>query len=947
MDKRKVLIVDDNPMNLRLGEAIFESVGYEVLVAPDGIVALEILMQNKIALVITDILMPNMDGYTLCHKIRTVENIKNIPIIVYTATYTSQSDEKVALQAGANIFIRKPATLSQLLNAANELLSNPGKFQIEMATDVELTDIMRQYNSGLIEKLEQKNEELVAAQTALKKGYQDIQTLLDNTDEIFLTLDTNLNIITFNKNAKIAGRKYLKMDVVEGVSVLKYSAPERIDYIKSIYADVLAGNARQTENTFVLDNGEIAYFRTLMKPIFNEAREIIGVFVIERDITDITVKQKQIDFDRSNLDALINSTADMMWSVDTDCRLITYNKAFANAISKMSGKNIEIGDNVLRVNVAEYRIHRWEANYKRAFTGETFSIVEYSENPDPYWSEISFYPIRRDDKVIGTACYSHNITSSKRDEEKINNLNRLYTFVSAVNQTIVHVTNDRHLFDSACTIAVNIGKFELAWIGILQDADNKIVPVAHCNATQYDLDFIEHHANRDESLTKKVLFSNEFSLVNNFENLPNDNTIRYYAQEKKFKSAIALPIRKYGVPIATYNLYSTRADLFDQEEIHLLCEIAGDISFALDVLEKERLRQKMEGSLLQSEMRLNQAQAIAHFGSWSYNIGTDVAEWSEEACRIYGLDINDNIQNHKAWISFVHPEDMNDVMEAVMQSFEKFTNLAIHHRIIRTDGEVRYIYSQTQFEFDIEGNPITLYGVIRDETQTKETEAALKRSEENLRLIMDLMPQGIFVKNGEGKFLYANKPFARLHGLPPDKLINRYLLETIPVQTEAGDFLKDDQEVILTGKMKIVPETNFTDYLGNLHVFRSMKVPFAVPYQNEIAVLGIIDDITKEKHDEYERNKMIADIVQRNRDLEQFSYIVSHNLRNPIAGILGIVELLKMDNLNKEDAAQCMEGLHTSAANLDMVIKDLNFILALKHNDNRQKEQVRFSEVLR
>lgn len=97
---------------------------------------------------------------------------------------------------------------------------------------------------------------------------------------------------------------------------------------------------------------------------------------------------------------------------------------------------------------------------------------------------------------------------------------------------------------------------------------------------------------------------------------------------------------------------------------------------------------------------------------------------------------------------------------------------------------------------------------------------------------------------------------------------------------------------------------------------------------------------------ETERSKMIADIVQRNNNLEQFSYIVSHNLRAPVANILGLTDIMENSPIDKEEEKAILEYLVTSAKKLDEVIRDINYILELKENVNEKKVSVQFAEII-
>src|SRR5882762_8400168 len=110
-----ILIADDNATNLKLLRALLEAEGHEVLLAADGVEALERLEAEKVDAIISDILMPRMDGYRLCLEVRKREKFKQLPFLFYTSTYTSHSDEKAAFDLGADKFLKKPSPAAEML----------------------------------------------------------------------------------------------------------------------------------------------------------------------------------------------------------------------------------------------------------------------------------------------------------------------------------------------------------------------------------------------------------------------------------------------------------------------------------------------------------------------------------------------------------------------------------------------------------------------------------------------------------------------------------------------------------------------------------------------------------------------------------------------------------------------------------------------------------------
>jgi CheY-like chemotaxis protein len=172
----KLLIVDDIANNRKIVRVKFEAEGHSTLEAADGVEALQILDREEVDAVLADILMPRMDGYRLCHEIRTNERLRDLPIVIYTSTYTSSSDEKLALSIGADRYLKKPAPFETILAALNEAITmTHGVLRPEAWQEVE---VLKEYSDRLVTKLEEKNFELAQANEQL--------TILDRAKSEFL-----------------------------------------------------------------------------------------------------------------------------------------------------------------------------------------------------------------------------------------------------------------------------------------------------------------------------------------------------------------------------------------------------------------------------------------------------------------------------------------------------------------------------------------------------------------------------------------------------------------------------------------------------------------------------------------------------------------------------------------------------------------------------------------
>ena len=170
----KVLIVDDIETNRKLLRVNLEAEGIETFEATNGLEALAALEHEKADAIISDILMPHMDGYQLCQKVRKDSRFRDLPFIFYTSTYTSPGDEKLALDCGADRYIKKPAPVDVIMSAIREL-SDPQWRRPKSAAPAEESLVMREYNEALVRKLEERNEKLERAREEIARANEELE----------------------------------------------------------------------------------------------------------------------------------------------------------------------------------------------------------------------------------------------------------------------------------------------------------------------------------------------------------------------------------------------------------------------------------------------------------------------------------------------------------------------------------------------------------------------------------------------------------------------------------------------------------------------------------------------------------------------------------------------------------------------------------------------------
>ena len=162
----KVLVVDDVEANRRLLRATLAAEGFESVEAADGVEALERLRGQGADAVVSDVLMPRMDGYRLCREVRSDPALSRLPFVIYSATYTSPADEDLAGRVGADRFLRKPAPASEIVETIRAVA---GREDPPAASPpISETDVMREYSEALVRKLEEKNAALEHSERELR-----------------------------------------------------------------------------------------------------------------------------------------------------------------------------------------------------------------------------------------------------------------------------------------------------------------------------------------------------------------------------------------------------------------------------------------------------------------------------------------------------------------------------------------------------------------------------------------------------------------------------------------------------------------------------------------------------------------------------------------------------------------------------------------------------------
>lgn len=217
----------------------------------------------------------------------------------------------------------------------------------------------------------------------------------------------------------------------------------------------------------------------------------------------------------------------------------------------------------------------------------------------------------------------------------------------------------------------------------------------------------------------------------------------------------------------------------EERVIHSIGQIVSDeqgnpvrmFGSAQDVTE----RKLAEEALKESQRRLEEAQRIAHVGHWERDLETERITWSDEIYRILGLPPQEHGSSLAEWLHAIHPEDREKVILAVEEAKNDVRRFDLEYRILRPDGEVRFLHSQGDIIRDEHGRPRRVFGIAQDITERKWGEQRLREYEKAVEGLDEM----IVVVDRDYRCLLANRAFLSYRGLEREQLEERLVPELL------------------------------------------------------------------------------------------------------------------------------------------------------------------------
>lgn len=605
-----ILIVDDQAANRELVSTLVRYAGHKPVEAANGSLALEMVWQERPDLVVCDLLMPVMDGYEFVRQLRAHADIADTRVIFYTATYLEAEARALAAACGVNHLLFKPCEPEVILHTIELALQHRepgGPLPDAAGFDREHLRLLGDKLVRKVDELEAANESLHAqamerqrAAAQLLESELRFRQIAENIREVFFLSDLRGEKCHYVSPAyeDIFGRSCESLYANPQSWVDAVHTEDRKRVVQQL-ANLQSGVGYELEYRIARPDGAQRFIRSLGFPIRNEEGQVYRLAGVAEDVTD-QVRLREELYEREAGLRRAHSLAKLAHLVTRpDGSFESWSDSLPNLISVRPEQVASSTRAWLKLVHPDDR-ELFRRTCINAAIADAPAVVDYRFlNGVDEWIYVhqELEPLVSPSDMPGQRRWFstfQDVTAQKLSELKIRKLNRVYGMLSSINSLIVRAADRRQVLQECCRVAVELGQYELAWVGALEDGardgtvhaqfgdDGGYVSLIRFT-TLHDAPYGGRPASRVLQ-TLQPFVSNDVSAEPALIDLLDGMTAR------GLRSQACFPLIIDKKAVGVFTLCSRELNAFDEQEIQLLVELSGNISFALDHIQKgERL----------------------------------------------------------------------------------------------------------------------------------------------------------------------------------------------------------------------------------------------------------------------------------------------------------------------------------------------------------------------
>lgn len=716
--KPVILVVDDDTNNLAVVRDCLVEFNYTVLVAEDGETAIQRADYARPDLILLDIMMPGIDGYETCRRLKTMAGTQEIPVIFMTAL--AETGHKVkGLAAGAVDYITKPfqrqelqariavhlhnRELTKRLQEAKELLE---KRVEERTAELAATNIELQAEISERKQAAEELKQHINRQKAILNNIPDIAWLKDRESKFIAINEALENAMGF-KNADVVGKTdldFFPLDLAE------HYRRDDMEVMKS-------GNRKQVEEYFSDKEGRIVWLETIKTPILNEHKEVIGTTGIARDITERKQTEKALQQSEKRYKSLVETANDAVIGMTRSGAIYLWNKKaeamFGHSADEAIGKDLHQLIVPAKYHEAAYAgLKVFTETGEGAIIGRARELTALRKDGTEFPAELSVSAVETEGEWSALGIV-RDITERKQLQDALRlSAGEWQRTFDAINDGIVLMDKNHAILqiNKAVTNIVGMQPAEIVGNHCYEVFHKTAFPIADCPLK------VVKDTNKRESIVQPI-GNRWFEFV-----------------------------------------------------VDPLLDSTGDFIGSVHIIKDITERRRKDGELLESERRFRSTFEQAAVGIAHIAPDGTLLRVNRKLCDIVGYTHEELLKLTFQDVTFV--DDLDSDLEFIRQILaDELQTYSMEKRYIRKDRSIVWIELTVSLVRDSAGEPDYFISVIEDISVRKAAQEEMQK----LSISVEQSTEAFVITDTEGRIEYVNTAAQQITGYSRDELVGNTL----------------------------------------------------------------------------------------------------------------------------------------------------------------------------
>jgi diguanylate cyclase (GGDEF)-like protein/PAS domain S-box-containing protein len=656
-----------------------------------------------------------------------------------------------------------------------------------------------------LEELETRHNQV---EETLRQGAEKYRTILENIEEGYFEVDLAGNLTFFNEAlCRIHGRTH---DELMGLNNREFSSPETAKRIYAIFNKVYRTGipARIVDYEVVRKDGSVAMVEESVSLLRNASGEPIGFYGVSRDRTEQKKAEEGLRQSAEKYRTILESIQEGYYETDLAgnftffnnpmCRLLGYSK---EELMGMNNRQYTDRENAKRLFQAFNQV------YRTGEPGEGFDWEIVRKDGTQRTVEASF-SLKKDGlgNPTGFRGIVRDITERKkaeetlrRSEETAKRLAQENAIMAEIGRIVSSTLNIGEIYEHFAEEVKKLIPFDRIAVNTI-NYDDGTVTIAYVTGVDVAdrskgtaIPLVGTLAGEVVRTRKSMVIQAEApkKVADRFPGL-------FVSFQAGIRSVMAIPLISKDEVVGALHFHSRKLNAYREKDLRLAEEVGNQIGGAISNAQLFIERKKAEEALRQSEERYRAILENIEDGYYEVDLAGKFTFFNDSMCRIYGYPKEELMgMNHR---QYTDQETAKKVFRAYNQVYRTGEpGRVFDYQLIRKDETKRYVEASISLLKDPSGKPIGFRGIVRDITERKQAEEALRQSEEKYRTILESMEEGYYEVDLAGNFTFINDSMCRALGYSKEELIgmnNRQYTD----QENAKRLFQAFNEVYRTGK---------------------------------------------------------------------------------------------------------------------------------------------------